>query len=90
MSYWSLACYTSRLPAASSFLAQGGLSSRRYLFFDNPCWHFIFIIIIKSPFLKLMKSLSRYDEREDPVVLRQDFVKEHSGVGYYGAKLKNT
>jgi hypothetical protein len=35
-----------------------------------------------------MKSLSRYDEREDPVVLRKDFVKEHAGVGYYGAKMK--
>ena len=35
-----------------------------------------------------MKSLSRYDEREDPVVLRMDFVKEHAGVGYYGAKMK--
>jgi hypothetical protein len=36
-----------------------------------------------------MKSLSRYDEREDPVVLRKDFAKDHAGVGYYGAKMKS-
>lgn len=36
-----------------------------------------------------MKSLSRYDEREDPVVLRKDFSKDHDGVGYYGAKMKS-
>ena len=36
-----------------------------------------------------MKSLSRYDEREDPVVLRKDFVKDHAGVGYYGAKMRS-
>ena len=87
MSYSSSACYTGIPPAASSFLAQGGHRSQTFLFFDYPCC-FIFIIINKSPFLKLMKSLSRYDEREDPVVLRKDFVKEHAGVGYYGAKMK--
>jgi len=35
-----------------------------------------------------MKSLSRYEQKEDPVVLRSDFIKDHAGIGYFGSKLR--
>ena len=47
------------------------------------------LIIIILALINLMKSLSRYDEKEDPVVLRKDFAKDHAGVGYYGSKMKS-
>lgn len=35
-----------------------------------------------------MKTLSLYDKQTEPIVLRQDLVKDNHGVGYYGSKLK--
>ncbi len=35
-----------------------------------------------------MKTLSRFDKGEDPKILRKDYLKDHMGVGYHGAKMK--
>ena len=35
-----------------------------------------------------MNSLSHYEKSKEPVVLRQDYIKNGKGVGYYGSKMK--
>ena len=32
-----------------------------------------------------MNNLSHYEKAKEPVVLRQDYLKNHMGVGYYGS-----
>jgi hypothetical protein len=35
-----------------------------------------------------MKTLGKYEKQDDPVLLRNDFVKDHSGFAYGGSKMK--
>lgn len=36
-----------------------------------------------------MKSLSKYEKFDDPVLLRNDYVRDHSGHAYAGSKMKD-
>ena len=36
-----------------------------------------------------MKNLSYYDKYEEPIVLRQDMIRNSRGVGYYGSKMRD-
>lgn len=35
-----------------------------------------------------MNNLSHYEKAKEPVVLRQDYIKNNQGVGYNGSKMK--
>lgn len=36
-----------------------------------------------------MKNLGKYEKFEDPILLRNDYVGDHSGLAYQGSKMKD-